>query len=284
MRPRRATAAEGHPRRVRLTDAALSGDRPARPDVDGKWTSPRPGAGPAFADAERNQCRWPCTDSIAGASVQGQVALGPRHDDGILESSGWRARSSGPASRTFRLNRHDGRAIVRASEQAPLLCPPRELACSCEVPAAASGDMEAFMRTRKTPPMKSLSRFLSKAPTSMGLVANVSACVWLFIGGLTLAASSSGCETAPTQPPTVEAPGRVNLGQAFACGPDITCDRSTQYCSVFSGGPVGVPRNYACAALPDNCLSKPSCACLPERLGCACSETGGGITVTCTAP
>ena len=103
-------------------------------------------------------------------------------------------------------------------------------------------------------------------------------------GGILAAIIAMACGTA-TQPATIAGVSRVSIaGQAFACGPELVCNPATQYCSVFAGGPVGVPKSYACAALPDNCLSNPSCNCLPERIGCTCDQSDGRITVTCTAP
>lgn len=70
----------------------------------------------------------------------------------------------------------------------------------------------------------------------------------------------------------------------FACGPDTVCDRTTQYCYVLFGGPRGVPPSYTCVALPDRCPSPPTCECIPAGIGCECTKSDGGITVTCTAP
>jgi hypothetical protein len=73
-------------------------------------------------------------------------------------------------------------------------------------------------------------------------------------------------------------------GGGFACGPDTVCNRTTQYCSVLFGGPRGVPPSYACVDLPDGLPSPPTCESIPVAIGCECIESGGGITVTCTAP
>jgi len=73
-------------------------------------------------------------------------------------------------------------------------------------------------------------------------------------------------------------------GGGFACGPDLVCDPTTQYCSAFFGGPAGVPPNYRCADLPDGCPSPPTCECISTGIGYKCTESGGGITVTSTAP
>lgn len=72
--------------------------------------------------------------------------------------------------------------------------------------------------------------------------------------------------------------------RGLACGPNLVCDPTTQYCSVFFGGPVGVPPSYACADLPEDCPSPPTCEYIRTGIGCKCAESDGRITVTCTAP
>ena len=72
-------------------------------------------------------------------------------------------------------------------------------------------------------------------------------------------------------------------GGTFACGPDLTCDPTTQYCWVVIGGPKGVPPSYSCVDVPD--VGWPTCESIPDiGVGCECTESDGGITVTCTAP
>jgi hypothetical protein len=74
-------------------------------------------------------------------------------------------------------------------------------------------------------------------------------------------------------------------GSSLACGPNLVCNPTTHYCSAFFGGPVGVPPNYVCADLPDDCPSPPTCECIRGiGIGCECTESSDGITVTCTAP
>ena len=73
-------------------------------------------------------------------------------------------------------------------------------------------------------------------------------------------------------------------GGSAAAG--CSCDVATQYCSVIVGGPIGNPPSYQCLPLPAGCGSSPSCACLLGKVGCGniCSQTDGGITLTCEAP
>jgi hypothetical protein len=106
---------------------------------------------------------------------------------------------------------------------------------------------------------------------------------WATLIACGLAIVAISCGTANHRPTIAEATP-VSRAQSFACGPDLVCNASTQYCSVFAGGPVGVPKSYSCTTLPDTCLPNPSCGCLPERLGCTCTESEGRLTVTCTAP
>ena len=73
-------------------------------------------------------------------------------------------------------------------------------------------------------------------------------------------------------------------GGSFACGPDLTCDPTTQYCWVLIGGPTGVPPGYSCVDVP-NVAPRLTCETIPDiGIGCECAESDGGITVTCTAP
>ena len=73
-------------------------------------------------------------------------------------------------------------------------------------------------------------------------------------------------------------------GGGFACGPDLTCDPTTQYCYVVIGGPKGVPPGFSCVDVP-NVTPPLTCETIPDvGVGCECVESDGGITVTCTAP
>lgn len=69
----------------------------------------------------------------------------------------------------------------------------------------------------------------------------------------------------------------------LACGPNLVCNPATQYCSVLFSGPMVTP-NYACADLPEDCPSPPTCECIRAGIGCDCTESDSRVTVTCTAP
>jgi hypothetical protein len=71
----------------------------------------------------------------------------------------------------------------------------------------------------------------------------------------------------------------------IACGPALACEQTTQYCHIVVGGPGGVPSGYSCADLPEGSLSPPTCENMADAwIGCECTESSGGITVTCKAP
>ena len=98
-----------------------------------------------------------------------------------------------------------------------------------------------------------------------------------------LAATACANSTPPPTPsdairPTERAP------TPLACGPQLTCDPAKQYCSILTGGPVGVPPSYACTALPAACGGTPTCECIGAVIGCTCTGISGRVSVTCTAP
>jgi hypothetical protein len=72
-------------------------------------------------------------------------------------------------------------------------------------------------------------------------------------------------EAAPPPPPC----------RSFACGPSLSCDAATSYCSHAVSDIVGEPDSYYCQPYPSDCRS---CDCLS---GNACEGTEAtGITVT----
>jgi hypothetical protein len=76
-----------------------------------------------------------------------------------------------------------------------------------------------------------------------------------------------------------------DAGTTFACGPSLTCDASTQYCSVTEGGPCCHPPSYSCQSIPSSCANNRTCGCIRAAVGAqGCSESGGGVTVTFEAP
>jgi hypothetical protein len=71
----------------------------------------------------------------------------------------------------------------------------------------------------------------------------------------------------------------VYTGTTFACG-EIQCTEE-QYCTLLSGGPAGSETTASCAQR-DDCAS---CDCLPQSVGCGCTQDDSGfITVSCAAP
>jgi hypothetical protein len=79
-------------------------------------------------------------------------------------------------------------------------------------------------------------------------------------------------------------PNSLNPGGGLACGPELTCDAQTQYCYVMLGGPTGVPPGYRCNDV-HNAEFPVTCKTIPDiGIGCECTESDSGVTVTCTAP
>jgi hypothetical protein len=75
----------------------------------------------------------------------------------------------------------------------------------------------------------------------------------------------------------------------FACGPDLRCRTSLDYCFVTRGGPPPGATTYRCAAVPAACMPTPTCTCLQNQVGvtagASCAEAGPGeLTMTLDAP
>ncbi len=67
----------------------------------------------------------------------------------------------------------------------------------------------------------------------------------------------------------------------YACGQHF-CDSKTQYCERVISDVSSLPDDYNCLALPDACLTMPSCACIAGApCGGACTTSDGGLKVTC---
>jgi hypothetical protein len=72
----------------------------------------------------------------------------------------------------------------------------------------------------------------------------------------------------------------MDAGTSFPCGSQLTCDSSTQYCKVASGGPCCNPPSYSCETIPTSCAMDHSCGCIQTAVGAqTCSEADGGVTV-----
>jgi len=78
---------------------------------------------------------------------------------------------------------------------------------------------------------------------------------------------------------------QAECGVEFACGPELTCTASGQFCSVFVPGVKGADTSYTCEDTPDACLGGYSCGCLEDAgvFGAEGDCTAGGdgaVTVT----
>jgi hypothetical protein len=69
----------------------------------------------------------------------------------------------------------------------------------------------------------------------------------------------------------------------LVCGPKLSCDAESQYCSVVEGGPNGMATGFTCVDVPD-AAEPPSCATLQVPVGCECTDTEDGVIVTTRAP
>lgn len=81
----------------------------------------------------------------------------------------------------------------------------------------------------------------------------------------------------------------IDAGPSFQCGnAGVTCDPSSQYCSIVEGGPLqpdgGVAVNASCVALPAACGGDATCTCVtPQNLD-TCTSTGNQVTVEENVP
>ena len=95
-----------------------------------------------------------------------------------------------------------------------------------------------------------------------------------------------------------------NGGGPFVCL-DCICDGTSSVCEHFSGGASNAPfdldggdggpstcdpdagQTY-CAAIPIECLPKPTCACVSQHFNPACTcdvdPSGNGLVITCNFP
>ena len=74
----------------------------------------------------------------------------------------------------------------------------------------------------------------------------------------------------------------------YACGADLQCQTSGEYCESTTGGMPVVPTSFRCVKLPAACQSSPTCACLEAQgVGgsASCNQRGTGeLFVTLAAP
>lgn len=64
----------------------------------------------------------------------------------------------------------------------------------------------------------------------------------------------------------------------FACGPSAFCSRWTEYCRHTLSDVGGVPDDYRCAPLPEDCPA--DCTCFGGSAGGCTTDPDGGVTVT----
>ena len=69
----------------------------------------------------------------------------------------------------------------------------------------------------------------------------------------------------------------------FACGPELACNRSTQYCAVVVGGPKGMATGHTCVDVPD-AIAPLTCESINVPVGSECADTEEGVVVTTHAP
>ena len=67
------------------------------------------------------------------------------------------------------------------------------------------------------------------------------------------------------------------------CGPELTCDSSSQYCSVVVGGPKGMATGHTCVDVPD-ATAPLTCETIRVPVGSECADTEKGVVVTTHAP
>lgn len=96
-----------------------------------------------------------------------------------------------------------------------------------------------------------------------------------------------GCACQVTVDAGLDAPKDAPDAGPLTCG-NLTC-RSGEYCYVQSGGVVppdgGSNTSYTCKALPDACMSTPTCACLSSQsVPCRCTDNPAGPQVECDVP
>lgn len=100
--------------------------------------------------------------------------------------------------------------------------------------------------------------------------------------------TSVGCRFDSNSPKDPATPDAI---AARSCG-TTTCDPRSQFCYQIAAGVQGVTDLDAapgCDALPMQCATAPTCACVKSVLtscggGLTCAEDAGFVTVTCSQP
>ena len=76
-----------------------------------------------------------------------------------------------------------------------------------------------------------------------------------------------------------------DVDPSFACGENLTCDRSTQYCFVEYPGVEGADIVHSCVDHPRECLPNVTCECLvSDPLKMECAEAAGAFTLSVYYP
>lgn len=102
-------------------------------------------------------------------------------------------------------------------------------------------------------------------------------------GDPTDASTGSGSSTSGSSSGGMTSTGATTTGgEGFACGPDLSCDRDSQYCEQQVSDVVGVPDSWFCIDAPAACPGPADCECLADE-PCAdfqCNDRDG-ITLVC---
>lgn len=115
---------------------------------------------------------------------------------------------------------------------------------------------------------------------------------------------TSGCGTLPGQMPIFESQQACQSAcepdsDFFACGDELSCDRTKSYCEIGTSGPQPPPGEspfiYSCRPLPEACVDAPTCkgcfepvnpengsewVILQEGLEGSCTDDGAGRVTT----
>ncbi len=89
--------------------------------------------------------------------------------------------------------------------------------------------------------------------------------------------------------PVHSCPADASIDTPLACGPNLTCNGTSQLCRHVEGGPPPLPDastdgSYSCETIPAACEPSPTCACIQSNGGCECTGSAGDFTVLCLVP